>query len=97
MVRVLITTSGTGSRLGTLTTNTNKSLVQVGDKYAICHIIENYNDDAEFVITLGYYGNYVKDFLELAYPMKKIHYVYVDKYEGAGSSLGYSMLQARNY
>ena len=47
IMRVLITTSGTGSRLENLTKNTNKSLLQVGDKYAICHIIDNYPDDTE--------------------------------------------------
>ena len=61
--KVLITTSGIGRRLGDLTKYTNKSLIKVGDKLAICHIIEKYNKYVEFVITLGYYGNLVKDFL----------------------------------
>ena len=38
--KVLITTSGIGSRLGKLTDFTNKSLVRIGDKPAISHIIE---------------------------------------------------------
>ena len=45
-IPVLITTSGTGSRLRKYTSNTNKALVKVGDKYAICYIIEHYPDDA---------------------------------------------------
>lgn len=97
MVCVLITTSGTGSRLGNFTKYTNKSLIPVGDKYAICHIIDIYDIETEFVITLGYYGNVVKDFLTITYPNRKIQYVYVDKYEGEGSSLGYSMLCAKQY
>ena len=40
--KVLLTTSGLGSRLGNLTKFTNKSLVRVGDKPAISHIIESY-------------------------------------------------------
>lgn len=93
---VLITTSGIGERLGTITKYTNKSLVKVGDKYAICYIIELYNEpDTEFIITLGYYGHYVKDFLLLAYPTRKFTFVYVDLYVGVGSSLGYSMLKAK--
>ena len=60
--KVLITTSGIGRRLGDLTKYTNKSLIKVSDKLAICHIIERYNKNVEFVITLGYYGNLVKDF-----------------------------------
>ncbi len=93
---VLITTSGTGSRLGTKTRYTNKSLVKLGDKYAICHIIEQYPVDTEFVITLGYYGNLVREFLSIAYPMRTFLYIPVDLFEGPGSSLGYSMLQAQN-
>ena len=34
--KVLITTSGIGSRLGDLTTYTNKCLVRIGNKPAIC-------------------------------------------------------------
>ena len=93
--KVLITTSGVGSRLGNLTQYTNKSLIKVGDKFAICHIIEKYNKHLEFVITLGYYGQFVKDFLELAYPYHYFNFVWVDKYEGEGSSLAYSLLQAK--
>ena len=40
--KVLITTSGIGSRLGKLTDFTNKSLVRIGDKPAISHIVEYY-------------------------------------------------------
>ena len=95
---VLITTSGIGERLGTITKYTNKSLVKVGDKYAICYIIELYNEcDTEFIITLGYYGNYVKDFLLLAYPNKIFKFVDIDLFVGIGSSLGYSMLKSKEY
>lgn len=94
--KVLITTSGIGERLGEHTKYTNKALIKVGDKYAICYIIDSYNKDTHFVITLGYYGNYVKDFLSLAYPEHNIEYVYVDKYMGVGSSLGYSLLKSEN-
>ena len=93
---VLITTSGTGSRLKEHSKYTNKSLVKVGDKYAICHIIESYPLTTQFIITLGYYGNLVRDFLIIAYPKHDIQFVYIDCYEGPGSSLGYSMLSAKH-
>jgi NDP-sugar pyrophosphorylase family protein len=96
-ITVLITTSGTGDRLGDITKYTNKSLVKVGDKYAICYIIDAYDDDTEYIITLGYYGNYVKQFLLLAYPTKNFVFVEIDKYMGEGSSLGYSMLKAKEH
>lgn len=95
--KVLITTSGVGSRLGNLTFYTNKCLIRVGKKPAISYIVENYPDLTEFVITLGYYGKHVKDFLELTYPNKKFTFIEIDNYEGAGSSLGYSLLQTKDY
>ena len=95
--KVLITTSGIGSRLGDIPSFTNKSLVSIGNKPVISHIIESYPKDTNFVITIGYFGTYVKQFLELAYPDKKIEYVKVDNYSGPGSSLGYSLLQAKKY
>ena len=97
MATVLITTSGTGSRLGSHTEHTNKSLLPVGDKYAICRIIELYPADTTFVITLGSKGDLVKDFLDLAYPKREFLFVWIDNYEGPGSSQVYSMLAARQH
>lgn len=94
---VLITTSGIGERLGNITRYTNKSLVKVGDKYAICYIIESYKLDTEFIITIGYHGNYVRDFLVLAYPTRNFIFVEIDNYVCEGSSLGYSLLKAKEY
>ena len=92
--KVLITTSGVGSRLGDLTDYTNKSLVRLGDKPSISHIIDAYPNKTDFVITLGYYGDHVRQYLEIAHPEKKFTFVEVDKYKGEGSSLVYSILQA---
>jgi len=89
--KVLLTTSGLGSRLGNLTKFTNKSLVRVGDKPVISHIIETYPEDVEFVVTLGHYGSHVKQYLTLAHPDRNIQFVEVDTYMGDGSSLLYSI------
>ena len=89
--KVLLTTSGLGSRLGNLTKFTNKSLVRVGDKAVISHIIETYPKDVEFVVTLGHYGSHVKQYLTLAHSDRKITFVEVDNYTGEGSSLLYSI------
>lgn len=93
--KVLITTSGLGSRLGDLTEFTNKSLIVVGDKPAIAYIVESYPVDTQFVITLGHFGSHVRQFLEIAYPDRHFQFVEVFPYKGAGSSLAYSMLQAQ--
>jgi NDP-sugar pyrophosphorylase family protein len=85
--KVLITTSGIGSRLGDLTKFTNKSLVRVGKKPAISYIVESYPKEIEMVITVGYFANQVKDFLTLTYPDRRFKFINVDKFEGEGSSL----------
>jgi len=95
--KVLLTTSGLGSRLGNLTKFTNKSLVRVGDKAVISHIIESYPLDVEFVVTLGHYGSHVKQYLTLAHPDRSISFVEVDNYMGEGSSLLYSISLCEEY
>lgn len=95
--RVVIPTAGTGSRLGKLTKYINKSLVTISLRPAICHLIEKFPKDCEFVIALGYKGNLVRDFLELVYPDKTFFFVEVDIYEGEGSGLGYSLLCCEKY
>lgn len=95
--KILLTTSGLGNRLGELTNFTNKSLIRVGKKPSISYIIEKYPEDVEIVVTLGHHGNQVRDFLDLVYPTRKFTFVTVDKYEGTGSSLLYSMLCARSH
>lgn len=89
--KVLITTSGLGSRLGELTDYTNKSLIRINDKPSLSHIIESYNQNVQFVITLGHFGSHVRQFLEITYPEHKFTFVEIDNFKGDGSSLGYSI------
>ena len=94
--KVLITTSGIGSRLKFLTKKTNKALINIAGKPAIKYILEKYPVDTEFVITLGHLGQQVKKFLLKNYPQSKFNFVKVDNYDKPGSSLGYSMLCAKS-
>ena len=96
-LKVFIPTAGIGSRLKNFTKNLNKCLVEIGQKPAISHIIDNFPENAEFVIALGFDALKVKDFLKLTYPKKKFYFVYVDKFLGPNSSLGYSMQCSRKY
>jgi choline kinase len=93
--KILITTSGIGSRLGSLTEHTNKCLVRVGDKPSISHILDFYGKQNKFVITTGHHGDKVIQFLKLAYQDWNFEFVEVDKYKGKGSSLGYSISLCR--
>lgn len=96
-MKVFIPTAGIGSRLYPLTKYLNKCLVSVDNRPVISHIIEQYPDDTQFVIALGYKGNLIKDFLELAYTEKRFIFVKIDKYEGEGSGLGYTFLKCKEH
>lgn len=93
--KVLITTSGIGQHLGNLTKFTNKSLVRVGKKPALAYIVEAYPENIPLVITVGYYGDHVRQFMQLAYPNRPVTFVEIKNYDGSGASLAYSMLQAK--
>lgn len=95
--KVLITTSGIGSRLGNLTNYTNKSLIRIGDKPTISYIIEYYPKNTSFIITLGHFGNIVEQFLKITYPDRNFTFVKIKNYNGLGSSLGHSILQTKEY
>ena len=95
--RVCIPTVGTGSRLGELTKYINKSLVTVANRPVISHIIDQFPMDAEFIIALGYKGDLVREYLEIAYPARTFFFVRVDPYEGPGSGLGYTLLCCRRH
>lgn len=97
MYKLLITTSGTGSRLGKLTAYTNKSLLELKSRKIIDNILEVYDPKIPLVITLGYYGDKVKQYLARKYITRSITFVVVDPYTGPKSSLAYSMLAAKEY
>lgn len=92
--KVLVATSGTGSRLGEITRRTNKALIEIAGRPAIGHILDAYGPGTEFVVTVGYLKGQVLERLPKLFPGRKFTFVDVDTYEGPGSSLGYSMLQA---
>ncbi|MBC7465556.1 MAG: nucleoside-diphosphate-sugar pyrophosphorylase [Bdellovibrio sp.] len=96
MIKVFIPCAGTGSRLGHKTTFLNKALVSVGLKPAISYLIDKIPKHFPIVIALGYKGDTLKDFLQLAYPDNIFEFVWVSKFEGQGSGIGLSTLVAEN-
>ena len=94
--KVLITTSGIGSRLKELTKETNKALIPINGRATISYVLDSYQKDVPIVVTLGYLGDQVKDFLLKNHSDRAIEFVTVDKYQGEGSSQLYSTLAAKN-
>ena len=94
---VLILSAGIGSRLGELTKNVNKAMLPINNKAIISHIIEKFPKEYEFIITLGYKGEELKEYCELAHPNYKFQFVTIDNIDGNGSGPGYSALQCKQY
>jgi choline kinase len=94
---VFIPTAGTGSRLGGITKYINKSLVSIENKPTIARIMDMFPVDTEYVIAVGYKGEIVKEYLELACSERKITVVDVFPFEGEGSGLGYTIGCCKEY
>ena len=94
--KVLIMTSGTGSRLKDLTKDTNKALVEINGRATIDYVLEKYSKEIPLVVTLGYLSGQVKEYLLENHKDRNFEFVIIDKYIGEGSSLVYSLLQAKD-
>ncbi|OGI12556.1 hypothetical protein A3K64_01470 [Candidatus Micrarchaeota archaeon RBG_16_36_9] len=89
--KVCILAAGKGTRV-LYAVDFNKALLPVGSKSALTRIIEKFPKNIEIVIPIGYKGELIKEFAEIAYPDRKITFVEVDNFEGPGSGPGYSLL-----
>ena len=95
--KVLIASAGLGNRLKGMTKNINKALISVAHKPAISYIIEKFDVDIEIIIAVGYKADLIKDYISIAYPNRNITFVDVDKFEGEGSGLGYSIMKCEEH
>ena len=93
--KLLLLTGGVGSRLGELTKNTNKVLVPINGRPTIDYILGQYPKDVPVVVNLGFLGQSVKDYLEENHKERKFEFVWLDKYQGPGSSIGYAILKSK--
>lgn len=91
--KVVIPSAGLGTRLGKYSKHVNKAMVTIANKPAICHVIEKFPNEVPIVIAVGHRGKLLQDFLLQAYPQRPFEFVEIDKYEGVGSGLGYTLLK----
>ena len=92
---VCILTAGQGSRMGNLGQKLNKALHTIDGKAIISHIIDKFPKETEFVIGVGFLGEQVRQYLQIAHENNKIIFVDVDNFLGPGSGPGYSLLCCR--
>lgn len=95
--KVVIPTAGIGSRVGPYSKFMNKALVTIGSKPSLIRIIEQFDEDAEIVIILGYRGEQIRQVVKAFFPDRKIIFETVDKFEGEGSGLGYTLKSAKKH
>ena len=93
--KVFIPCAGTGSRLGSLTKNLPKALVEIANKPSISHIIDKFPSEITIVIALGHQGHLIKEYLSLAYPSRNFEFVDINPFEGEGSGLGLTTLECK--
>jgi len=94
---VLILAAGLGTRLENLTKDINKALLPINNRAIISHIIDKFPKEYEFIITIGYKGDSIKEYCELVYPTHKFTFVEIDNIEGTNSGPGYSALKCKSY
>lgn len=90
---VLILAAGLGTRLGNLTDNINKAQIPINNRAIISKIIEKFPKEYEFFIALGYRGEELKQYCELAFPNLNINYIHIDDYDHPESGPGTSTLK----
>ena len=96
MKTVVLLTAGTGTRMGKYSSVINKTLLPIKDKAIISHIISQFDEDTKFVVALGYRGDMVKTYLELAHETAKFTFVEVEDFDGPGAGPAQSLLQCRD-
>lgn len=94
---VCILTAGKGTRMGALGKILNKALHTINGKAIITHIINKFPQSAEFVVGVGFLGEQVRNYLQMAHGERKISFVDIDNFEGLGSGPGYSLLCCRSH
>ena len=94
---VFIPTAGLGTRLEELSKNQNKSLLPINHKPVISHIIEKFPHAKVFHIAIGFKGELVKDYLEIAYPKKNFNFIKIKNFSGKGSGLGLTLANSVNH
>ena len=91
--KIFIPSAGLGTRLGDLSKNLNKALVSIDNKPVISRVIEKFPKNVEIVMALGYKGQLIKNYLEMAHPDRVFNFVNVDNYSGPASDRDWETFQ----
>ena len=87
---------GKGERFKSLTETINKALIPINNEAIISKLLK-FPSEYKFVITLGYKGKMIENYLKIAFPLHDFEFVYVDDFESANSGPGYSVLACKEF
>ena len=94
--KIFIPCAGIGSRLSNHCQHINKTLLPIDNKPILSHIIDKFDASIEIVMSLGYKGNLIVEFLSLAYPDRKFRFIRVDPNDGPASGLTNAIMCCKN-
>ncbi len=96
--KACILAGGIGRRMENFTKHFNKAMLPLEGKPVINHIIEKFPDETEIVVSIGYLGDGLREYVTTAYPDRKLSFVEDDRFTERGRrGPGYGLLQCRNF
>lgn len=94
---VCILTSGTGSRLEDYTTNKNKSLLAIKKESILSKILNNFPKNTNFIVSVGYKSNQVRDFIKIHHSDLNIKFVNIKNFSGKKSGPALSLFKCKSF
>jgi len=93
---VCLLAAGLGTRMGIYADMINKTLLPVHEKAIISHIIDQFPDDTNFVVAVGYKHEQVMSYLKIAHPTRIFTFVHVGDFSGPGSGPAVSVSKCKH-
>lgn len=97
MTTVIIPTVGMGTRMDPFTQDLNKALLPYKGKPILAHIIEQFPKDSTFIIPVGHLYHQIVDFCQLAYPDRRIKFVFISDYTSDKSGTGFTLRRCAEF
>ncbi|MEK6818409.1 MAG: NTP transferase domain-containing protein [Nanoarchaeota archaeon] len=91
-----ILAGGVGSRIGGFTKHFNKAMLPIQGKPVINHIIGKVPEEVEVVISIGYLGEGLREYVTTTYPNRNLSFVEDDMSTEHGRGPGYGLLRCKN-